>query len=230
MDSILIKLSGEIFSFKKDPNSFIKQIAIQLKTLKKKNKIGLVVGAGNIFRGSQQGKQLNLKQTTAHTVGMIATLINGLILQDILEKESIECKLLSAFNCPQVADVISQEKIDCSLSKNKIVIFAGGTGNTFFTTDTNAVLRALQIEAKEIWKCTKVDGIFSCDPAENKNCELFKKINYKQIIEKNLKFMDLTAITLAQKHNLKIKVFNIFEKNALIKASKDINFGSNVYL
>lgn len=224
MKNIIIKLSGECFA----DHSLLKEIVLQIKELKKKHGLGIVVGAGNIFRGDQHGKALQLRQTTAHSAGMIATIINGLILQDLLKQSNVESELFSAIPCPEICQTIQQSKIDCALSKNKCLIFVGGTGNPFFTTDTNAILRALQIGAQEVWKGTKVDGIYSKDPMKNKkkDVELYKKISYEKVINKKLCIMDLTAITLAQDHNIKIRVFNLFEKNALIKASKDKDFGS----
>ncbi len=224
MKNIIIKISGECFA----DRSLLKEIVLQIKELNKKNGIGIIVGAGNIFRGSQQGKELKLKETTAHNAGMIATIINGLILQDMLEAQGVTTKLFSAIACPQVCEIIQQSKINCALNKNKCLIFVGGTGNPFFSTDTNAILRALQIGAQEVWKGTKVDGVYSKDPVKNKgkDVELYKKISYEKVIEKKLRIMDLTAITLAQDNNIQIRVFNLFEKNALIKASKDKDFGS----
>ena len=223
METILIKLSGEVFC-----GDFVQTLISQIKELKKKFNIGIVVGAGNIFRGNQHGKQLDIKKTTAHTAGMVATIINGLILKDLLEKDGVEAELFSAINCPEVACIIKQSKIDKTLKQNKVLIFTGGTGNPFFTTDTNAVLRALQIGAKQILKGTKVDGIYESDPMENKDSKLLKKLTYKEFLEKELKVMDLTAITLAQEHNLKIKVFNLFEKEALLKVIQNADFGSTI--
>ncbi len=231
METILIKLSGEIFSkapSEQKEGAFAQKIISQIKELKKTFNIGIVVGAGNIFRGNQHGKQFDIKETTAHTAGMVATIINGLVLKDLLEKDGIETELFSAINCPEVACVIKQNTINKMLKQNKLLIFTGGTGNPFFTTDTNAVLRALQIGAKQVLKGTKVDGIYETDPLEDKDSKLIKKLTYKEFIEKELKVMDLTAITLAQEHKLKIKVFNLFKKEALLKAIQEIDFGSTI--
>jgi uridylate kinase len=224
MKNIIIKLSGECFSH----HSFLKDLIGQIKELKKTNKIGIIVGAGNIFRGAQHGKALQMRATMAHCAGMVATIVNGLILQDLLEQVEVETELFSAIPCPEVCQTIQQSKIDRSLKKNRCLIFVGGTGNPFFSTDTNAILRALQIGATQVWKGTKVDGIYSDDPEKNKTkkLELYKKISYEKVIEKKLRIMDLTAITLAQDHKIKIRVFNLFEKNALLTAAKNKNFGS----
>ncbi|MCK4651042.1 UMP kinase [Candidatus Babeliales bacterium] len=231
MKTIIIKLSGELFfsltnQEKKDDKKYLYNIAKQLKELKKDYRVGIVIGAGNIFRGEQASKKLEIKITTAHNAGMIATIINGLLFHDLLTTQEIDSILFSAIHCPQIAEIIKQDKLDKALKENKILIFSGGTSNPFFTTDTTSVIRALQIGATEFWKGTKVEGIFTADPVEQKDAKLLKKLNYNQVIEKDLKFMDLTAITLAKQHNLKIRIFNIFEENSLIKASKDANFGS----
>ena len=229
MDAILIKLSGELFSKDPSPNGegfFIKKIIPQIKELKNKYKIGFVIGGGNIFRGSLQGKTLGLSQTSAHVAGMVATITNGIILQDMLQQENIPVTLFSAIHTPQVTQSIRPDKINTALQDNNCLIFVGGTGNPFFTTDTNAVLRALQINATQVWKCTKVDGIYTDDPMQNKDSKLIKEITYQEVMEKGLKVMDLTAITLAKENNIKIKVFNLFENNSIIKAVKEKNCGS----
>ncbi|MBD3231793.1 UMP kinase [Candidatus Dependentiae bacterium] len=226
MNTIVIKLSGELF--KNNSPDLISNIVKQIKKLKKDYNIAIVLGAGNILRGNEHQKKIGIKATTAHTAGMIATIINGLIIQDFLEKEKVDAQLFSAINCPEVACVIKQTTIDNALSQNKCLIFVGGTGNPFFTTDTNAVLRTLQIGATEMWKGTKVEGIYSTDPLKNKKAKLYKQISYDEVINQNLKIMDLTAIKLAQENKIKIKVFNIFEKDALIKASKNKTFGSYI--
>ncbi|MFC1894624.1 UMP kinase, partial [Candidatus Dependentiae bacterium] len=158
MKTILIKFSGELFGNSSDEQSsdFLKNIAFQIKELQKNYIVGIVLGAGNIFRGNQHGKKLGLKNTTSHSIGMVATIINGLILQDILQSLKIPCALFSAIECQQISCVIKQSSIDKALNEKKCLIFVGGTGNPFFTTDTNSVLRALQIGANQVWKATKV--------------------------------------------------------------------------
>lgn len=224
MKKVVIKISGELFA----STDKLNKIAEQIKILSSKHQIGIVVGAGNIFRGKQQGKKLGLNTVVGDNAGMLATIINGLILKDLLEKKSVLVKILSATPVPTIADNITQEKINCTLKKNKIIIFVGGTGNPFFTTDTNAVLRALQMDAATVLKGTKVDGVFDSDPTKNKDAKLLKELSYEDFLNKSLQVMDATAITLAEKHSLKIKVFNIFEKDSLIKIVQDPNFGSTI--
>ncbi len=224
MEKIVIKISGELFA----STDKLNQVVEQIKELSSKIKIGIVVGAGNIFRGNQQGKEFGLNAAIADNAGMIATIINGLILKDLLEKKNVLVKILTAIPVPTIADNITQDKINCTLKKNGIIIFVGGTGNPFFTTDTNAVLRALQMDASTIIKGTKVDGVFDSDPTNSKETKILKKLSFDDFLIKNLQVMDMTAITLAKKHKLKIKVFNIFEKNSLIKVVQDPEFGSTI--
>ncbi|MFH1643677.1 MAG: UMP kinase [bacterium] len=235
MKTILLKISGEIFNTQKASSTdgafslnkdLIKNIAKQIKELQKKYNIGIVIGGGNIFRGGINGKQLEITQTTSHQIGMLATIINATLFKSFLENEKIKCSHLCSFYCPQITKIINQNNIDEALTKKECIIFSGGTGNPFFTTDTTATLRALQINADIVLKATKVDGIFDSDPEKNKNAKLIKKISFDDFIKNNLKVIDLTAITLAKENNLKIKIFNLFENNSIIKAVKEKNFGS----
>jgi len=241
MDTILIKISGELFakSTNKEKASsldgafsvnkkLIENICQQIKTVQQGFNIGIVIGGGNIWRGDVNGKQLNLTEQSSHQIGMISTIINGIVLQNFLENSKIKTTHFSSFCCPQITRTIRQDKIKNALQKNECLIFSGGTGNPYFTTDTTAILRALQIDAKLILKATKVDGVYDSDPATNKNAKILKKISYEEMIKNNLKVMDLTAITLAKQHNLKIKVFNLFEEDSIIKVIQDKNFGSTV--
>ena len=235
MEKILIKFSGEIFNKKKESNNkisynlqHIRNLVKQIKKLQRQYHIGIVVGGGNLFRGSIDGESLELSAPISHTIGMMATILNGLVFQEFLNKEGIKTLLLSAIECPQIAASIKDSIIEDSFKKNKCIIFAGGTGIPFFTTDTNAVARALQIGATTILKATKVDGIYTSDPMKNKNAKLIKKISYDKVLEKNLRILDTTAITLAKENNLKIKVFNVFKINSLINALNKKDFGSYI--
>lgn len=223
--TILIKLSGELFSAKKE---LINAITSNIKELLAFCKIGVVVGGGNFFKGSREGKELGLKESTGHIIGMLATIMNGLTLQELLDNVGVKTELFSAMQCDQVAKAISPGAIKSALAENKCLIFAGGTGNPFFTTDTNSVLRALQIDASEVWKATNVDGVYDMDPNENKNAKLLKQLRHQEAIEKNLRIMDLTAMTLAKEHSMKIRVFNMLKENALLEAYKNPDFGSTV--
>lgn len=235
MESILIKLSGEFFCAQDQKSCVhdfdyarLKDLANQIKQLCKNHKIGIVVGGGNFFRASKQGKQLKMHQPNADAAGMLATVLNGIILQDLLAQVDLASCVLSAFTIDSMVPRISQQLIDAALSENKVIIFVGGTGNPFFTTDTNAVLRALQMNAKQVWKATKVDGVYSADPKLDKKAKKLKTVGYTQVLEDNLKIIDPTAITLAAENRVKIRVFDIFDKNALLKVAKDSDFGSTI--
>jgi len=225
---VLLKLTGKILLSKQHNLSatLITKIISQIKQLKNTHHFGIVVGGGNILRGEEQGKQLGLTPTFGHQAGMLSTMINGLILKDLFDQQGLEASLLSAITCPQIADPISQQQVDASLDQGKVILFVGGTGAPFFTTDTNAVVRCLQIGASEVWKGTGVDGIYGSDPAKDRDATLIKKITYSDAISQKLGIMDTTAMALAQTYNVTIRVFNIFEPDALLRASKSLNFGS----
>ena len=228
---ILLKLSGTIFQEKRtrDSSSFlVHHIADQIKQLKNKYQFGIVIGGGNFFRGSQHGKKLGTRPMVNHYAGMVATIINGLLLQDLLSQDNVNADLLSAFNCPEFAKPISPQNINRAFDKNDCVIFSGGTGNPYFTTDTNAVIRALEIDTKTVWKATDVDGVYDSDPNKNKNAKLIQNVSYEEAKTMNLKIMDQTAFTLASEHDISVQVFNIFEKNALMSVAQDKNFGSTI--
>lgn len=234
--TLLIKISGELFSYRHQKSQekpaldkdLIKNIIDQIKALSKNHKIGLVLGGGNFFRGASDRKIIGLHQTAAHSVGMLSTIVNGIILQDLLTQGDVASVLLSAFPCPNIAEPLSQNSIDNAFMQKKCIIFVGGTGNPFFTTDTNAVLRGLQIEASEVWKATKVDGIYEEDPEVNKDAKLYQTISFQEVLNKKLNVMDQTAITLAQENNLPIRVFNLFTPDAFHKALENPEFGSRI--
>jgi uridylate kinase len=227
--TIVLKISGELFS-KKDDSFFNKDFALefvkQIKILKEKCNIGIVIGGGNFFRWKTDGKSLNLNRSTADNVGMLATVMNGLILQDFLKKVGLESAVFNSFSLPNFTKQASHEATTDALEYGKILIFVGGTGSPFFSTDTAAVIRALQIGAKEVWKATKVDGIYNSDPEKSDSCEYIKTISYQEFIDKKFQIMDLTSIFIAKENGLKIKIFNMFGKDALIKANQDPAFGS----
>jgi uridylate kinase len=203
-------------------------IASQIKSLSDEYLFGIVIGGGNFFRGSQHGKLYGLSPWSAHTVGMLATVMNGVMLRDSIIKSGLDCVLLSALNCPQIAQPISQDSIAAAVDRRSCIIFAGGTGNPYFTTDTNAVLRALELGAQEIWKGTTIDGVYDQDPRTHKNAKRLQHVSYAYALENHLAIMDATAFTLAAEQGLSIRVFNIFGTNAIIRAAQDKNFGSSI--
>lgn len=234
MDSILIKISGELFCNKnatKDGKfniDFAENIVKQIKELQKKFNVGIVIGGGNFFRGIKEYERLNLRQAVADSIGMLATVMNGVLLQEIFENTGLKTALLSSIVIPQICEMGSQKNIDTAIENKKVIIFVGGTSNPFFSTDTTAVVRALQIGAKQIWKATKTDFVYDDDPEINKQSKPLQQISYQQALEMKLKIMDLTAFTLAQEYKLEIRVFNIFTENALLLVAGNNNFGSTL--
>ena len=208
---ILLKLTGELFGNNDRAISLLesKEIAKKIIKLKKSGiDLAIVIGGGNIFRGREVGAE-KFDRAVADNMGMLATIINGLSLQESLEGLGAETRMLTAIEMPKVAEPFYRRRALHHLEKNRIVIFSGGTGNPFFTTDTAAVLRACEINADYILKATDVDGIYDKDPSENKNAKMFKTIPFKDVIQKNLKVMDSTAFTLCRDNNIPLIVFNV---------------------
>lgn len=229
---ILLKLTGEVLS-RNDKQHLnadtIISIAEQIKKLSDTHYFGIVIGGGNFFRGTKQGQVLGLTSSVGHQVGMLATMMNGLIVKDLFEQHGLPSSLFCAVPSPEIGAPISQQAIKTALARGNCVIFSGGTGNPFFSTDTTAVLRGLQIDADEIWKGTLVDGVYDADPNKNSNAHRLSNISYKKMLNEQLGIMDAAAIALAQQHTLLIRVFNIFHDNALIQTVNDTSFSSVIY-
>lgn len=228
---ILLKITGEALlgQGKKELDSTqIKNIALQIKKLQETHQFGIVIGGGNFFRGTKEGKQLGISPSVGHQIGMLGTMMNGLILKDIFEQHDILCSLFCAVPAAEVGIPISQQAIESALAKERCPIFTGGTGNPFFTTDTTAVLRGLQINAREVWKGTRVEGIYDKDPQQFPDAHLIRQISYQKALAQELAILDSTAFALAQRHQLPLRVFNIFAPDALLQAAHDPYFGSIV--
>jgi len=227
---ILIKLSGEFLKAKEDAISSEKLdlIASDIKYLhEQKIETGIVVGGGNILRGLEWSKKLKISAGELDELGMIATMINGGALSLALRKLKVPNYVLSALPIsPSIGENFSRDKAVEILNQNKVLIFVGGIGNSFFTTDTAAVLRALQIKADVLLKSTNVKGIFDKDPNKFANAKFYETITYKDALNKNLKIMDLTAFSLAMEHKLPIIVFNGEVKNNLRKLISGKNVGT----
>jgi len=189
--------------------------------------IAIVVGGGNIFRG-MNGSQIGLDKATADYMGMLATVMNALALQDILESKGMPTRVMSAIEMKQIAEPYIRRKAIRHLEKGRIVIFGAGTGNPFFTTDTAGALRATEIKAQVFLKATKVNGIYDKDPVKHKDAKLIKEISFDEAIRKNIKVMDQTAFTLCKENNLPIIVFSIKERGNLKKIVQGENIGSIV--
>lgn len=209
---ILLKLSGEILAGDKgfgiDPNK-ASYLANEVKSIFDLGvEIGLIIGAGNIFRGIQAAGK-GMDRVTGDYLGMLATIMNAISVQDALEKVNCETRTLSAINISQVAEPYIRRRAIRHLEKGRIVIVSGGTGNPFFTTDSAAALRAKELGAEIVIKGTKVDGIYDKDPIQNSNAKKFDTITFSEVLKKNLRVMDLTAITLCKENNLPIHVLDI---------------------
>jgi uridylate kinase len=212
---ILLKLSGEALLGKQptgvDPD-VVGYIADEIRSLTDLNiQIGIVIGGGNIFRGLEAGTR-GMERTTADYMGMLATVINSLALQSALEAKGLATRVQSSIEMREIAEPFIQRKALRHLEKGRIVIFAGGTGNPYFSTDTAASLRAMEIRADIILKATKVDGVYSADPIKDRSAVMFKKISYIDVLTKNLKVMDSTAISLCRDNRLPLVVFNLQKK------------------
>jgi len=212
---IILKVTGEVFAgtgnFGIDGKT-VKAFAQEIKEVKELGcKLALVVGGGNIFRGAI-ASEIGMERASADTMGMLATVINSLALQDALEKTGVSTRVLSAIEMRQVAEPYIRRRATRHLEKGRVVIFAGGTGNPYFTTDTTASLRAMEIGAEVILKATKVDGVYDADPFKFAGATKFSELTYVDVLSRQLKVMDLTAISLCMEKELPIIVFNIMEK------------------
>lgn len=218
---ILLKISGEALLGDKDfgiDYQVIKRIAEELKEAYNLGiELGIVIGGGNIFRGIA-GQEKGMDRVRADNIGMLATLINALILQDALLSQKVPCRVLSALEVIKIAENYIREKALLYLAKKEILILACGTGNPFFTTDTAAVLRALELKAEVLFKATKVDGVYDRDPLKNSNAQKFDTLSFNEALIKNLKIMDATAFSLARDYNLPILVFNLLKPGNIKKA------------
>ena len=201
--------------------STINFISKEIKKISELNfEICLIIGGGNIFRGVK-GASEGIDRSTSDYMGMLATIMNALSLQSCLEQINLPTRVQSAISMSQIAEPYIKRKAVRHLEKNRIVIFAAGTGNPFFSTDTAASLRASEMSCSKILKATKVNGIYDSDPNLYKNAKLIKEITYADVISKNLRVMDLTAISLAKESNIPIYITNIFEEDSLIRALKE---------
>ncbi|MCM8804591.1 MAG: UMP kinase [Candidatus Omnitrophica bacterium] len=217
---ILLKLSGEALQGNSKggiSSDALISISEEIKEIWKLGcEIGLVVGGGNIYRGSERDKDV-IESVTADYMGMLATVINGLALQNSLEKLGLETRVQSAFEMRQFCEPYIRRRAIRHLEKRRIVIFVGGTGNPYFTTDTSAALKAIEIKAEVILKATKVDGVYSADPFKDPNAKRYKILTYLDVIKNQLKIMDSTAISLCMENKIPIIVFNLFKKGNLKK-------------
>tara|TARA_Y100000768_G_scaffold83265_1_gene59386 strand:- start:272 stop:976 length:705 start_codon:yes stop_codon:yes gene_type:complete len=228
---ILLKLSGEVLAGSRkygiDP-LVANKIAKIIKKVKKTNvELAIVIGGGNIFRGISVSAK-GMDRVAADYLGMLATVMNSVALQSELEKMNCDTRVMSALSITQLAEPYIRRRATRHLEKGRVVICAGGTGNPYFTTDTAAVLRAIEINADIIIKGTKVDGVYTADPFVDKSAKKYGSISYKEVIDKELKVMDLTAITLCKENNLPIGVLKIINENSLIDFLDGESIGTTI--
>ena len=228
---ILLKLSGESLAGKNQngiDKDALSQFVSEIKPVIDLGlQVGIVIGGGNIFRGLSENAA-SMDRVTADQMGMLATIINSLALRDAFIKTGINARVMTASQMTDFAEPFVKSKAIRYLAKGDIIIFGGGTGNPYFTTDTAAVLRGLEIEADVIIKGTRVDGVYDSDPEKNKNAMLFENLKYIEVVNRGLKVMDSTAITLSMDNALPIIVFNFNKKNNLLRVVLGENIGTKV--
>ena len=228
---ILLKLSGEALQGSKnygiDPE-FLRRLAQEIKEVVNLGaQVAIVIGGGNIFRGVSGATQ-GMDRATADYMGMLATVINALALQDALEKEGLNTRVLTAIEMKEIAEPYIRRRAIRHLEKGRVVIFGAGTGNPFFTTDTAAALRAAEINADVLLKATKVDGIYTADPVKDKNAKKLDKVSYKEVITNGIKVMDSAAVSLCMENKIPIVVFDVRKEGNLAKVVKGEMVGSLV--
>lgn len=229
---VIFKISGEVLAGEKgfgiDMQSVENLIEDIISIRKAGYSIGIVLGGGNFFRGvSEVGKHIN--RFTADNVGMLATIQNALIMSGLLQKKNYRTEIYSAIQVDKVAKFYTPNRATTSLNEGKICFFCGGIGNPFFTTDTAAILRAIELNADIVLKGTKVDGVFSADPIKDKNAKFIADITFNEVLDKQLQVMDMTAFTLARENDMPIKVFNITKKGSLKEAILNKDIGTFVH-
>ena len=231
---ILLKLSGEALMGEQNygiDTAVAESVAREIKAVHDVGvEVAIVVGGGNIFRGVSKSAG-NMDRGAADYIGMLATVMNAVVLQDALEKLDVYTRVMSAIDIPQLAEPFIRRRAIRHLEKERVVIFAAGTGNPYFTTDSAAALRACELKADVILKATKVDGVYSADPMKDAAATRFEKISYQEVLEKQLKVMDASAISLCMDNDLPIMVFNMKETGNIIKAvNGDLSIGTLVTL
>ena len=229
---ILLKFSGEVLSQKQSPIDeellyFFSQ-EIKKASQQKEIELALVCGGGNIFRARSLGEKSTLSRTGGDNMGMMATIINSLALLETLKGLGVKSSLFTATHMPSISQQFSSEKAKKLLSQGEVILIAGGTGNPFFTTDTAAILRALEIKADFVAKGTDVNGIFDSDPKTNKKAKMYRNIDYGTTLSKGLKVMDATAFALAKENKIPIRVFNINKVDSLLKVVRGEEIGTLV--
>jgi uridylate kinase len=216
---ILLKLSGEALMGDKpygiDPE-IIQRVAREVaEVVRAGTQVGMVIGGGNLFRGVSLAAS-GMHRATADQMGMLATVMNALSMQDALEREGVKVRVMSALQMPEVCEGYVRRRAIRHLEKGRVVIFAAGTGNPFFTTDSAASLRGIEIDAQLVLKATKVDGVYTADPVKDKSAKMYKHLTYDEVLERKLGVMDATAIVLCREQNIPLRIFNMNKAGALL--------------
>jgi uridylate kinase len=232
-ERVLLKLSGEALmgdeAYGLDLHR-VEAIATEIASVQSAGtQIALVVGGGNIYRGMAASAE-GMDRATADYAGMLATVLNALTLQDVLERRGADTRVLSALGIPEVAELYIRRRAIRHLEKQRVVIFAAGTGNPFFTTDTAAALRGMEMNVEIVLKATKVDGVYTADPKKDRAATRYQRLSFDEAIHRNLKVMDATALTLCRDQNLPVTVFSIFKKGALLRVVAGQDEGTLVHL
>ncbi|MEE2767182.1 MAG: UMP kinase [Pseudomonadota bacterium] len=226
---ILLKLSGEALMGKQGNGidaGTVKRLASEIRELSRVGiEVGVVIGGGNILRGAEKASE-GLDRITRDHMGMLATVINGLAMQDALENLGQSVRVMSALKINQVCEDYIRRRAVRHLEKGRVVIFAAGIGNPFFTTDSAASLRAIEIDAGLLIKATKVDGVYTSDPKKDSDARLYQSLTYDQALSEKLKVMDATALVLCRDNNMPLRVMNIFEPGAIMRLMQGENVGS----
>jgi len=228
---VLLKLSGEALAGEKGSAfdfATVKRVADEVGSVVKAGaSVGLVIGGGNIVRGRSLS-EIGVERVTADYMGMLGTVINALAVQDVLEKKGLDTRVMTAIRMEEVAEPYIRRRALRHLEKGRIVIFAGGTGNPYFSTDTAAVLRAIQMKANVIIKATSVDGVYSADPKRDPNAKFYEEISFRDVMLEDLKVIDQTAITLCSENHLPLIVLNIHRPGAFVSAVRGERVGTLV--
>jgi len=228
---VLLKLSGEALQGSQESGidpAVIARVAVEIKQIIDLGvEVAIVIGAGNIFRGAGLAES-GMDRVTGDHMGMLATVMNCLALQDGIEREGPSCRVMSALSIHQVCEDYVRRRAIRHLEKGRVVIFGAGTGNPFFTTDSAGALRAIEIEADVLMKATKVDGVYDCDPMKNPDAKRYDSLTYEDVLVKNLQVMDATAIVLCKEQNMPLRIFNLNETGDLVKAITDKSIGTSV--
>lgn len=228
---VLLKLSGEALAGGQAAGispEILQDLSLEVKSIRDKGvEVAIVIGGGNIHRGVA-GATKGMDRTTSDHMGMLATVINSLALQDSLERNGVMTRVLSALEMQKIAEPYIRRRAIRHLEKGRVIIFAAGTGNPYFTTDTAAALRANEIDADVIMKATKVDGVYDKDPMKHKDAKKFEQLKFIDVLNKGLKVMDSTAITLCMDNTIDILVFNVFDKGNIERAVRGDKLGTLV--